>query len=116
MSTVSIGRYGENAAVDFLKENGYKILKRNYHAANGEIDIIALKDKHLAFVEVKTRKDTTFGYPSDAVNLRKRQKIVNTAKTFLMYFDDYEEISFDVCEIYLKEHRINYIENAFEAE
>ena len=116
MSTVSIGKYGEDAAVRYLKENGYTILKRNYHAANGEIDIIALKGRHLSFVEVKARKDTAFGYPSDAVNFRKQQKIINTARVFLMYFNDYDEISFDVCEVYLKERRINYIKSAFESE
>lgn len=116
MNTVSIGRYGEDTAVDFLKENGYHILKRNYRAANGEIDIIAIKGRHLSFVEVKTRKDTSFGYPSDAVNFRKRQKIINTARAFLMRFEDYDEISFDVCEVYLKEHRINYIKSAFDLE
>lgn len=116
MSTFLIGRNGEKEAVKFLEKNGYTIIKQNYHAANGEIDIIAKKERHLSFVEVKSRKDTKFGYPSDAVTIKKQQKIINTAKAFLIYYDEYDEISFDVCEVYLKERRINYIENAFEAE
>jgi len=116
MSTFLIGRSGENEAAKFLEKNGYNIIKKNYHAANGEIDIIAKKGRHLSFVEVKTRKDISFGYPSDAVTFRKQQKIINTAKAFLTYYDEYDEVSFDVCEVYLKERRVNYIENAFSAE
>ncbi len=116
MNTFLTGRYGENMAVKFLKENGYTILERNFRIANGEIDVVAIKDKHLSFVEVKSRKNSEFGCPADAVTQKKQKKIINAAKAFLMHFDDYNEISFDVCEVYLKEHRINYIENAFVTE
>lgn len=116
MNTTSIGRQGEDAAVKYLADRGYRILQRNFRAANGEIDIVAIRDRHLSFVEVKARKNTDFGYPSDAVNVFKQKKIINAAKAFLMRFSDYEEISFDVCEIYFEKHMINYIENAFEAE
>jgi len=116
MSTFLTGRYGEDAAVKFLKENGYTVLERNYRAANGEIDIVAIKEKHLSFVEVKSRKNTDFGYPAEAVTLKKQKKIIDAAKVFLMHFENYNEISFDVCEVYLKERRINYIENAFALE
>lgn len=113
MSTFLTGRFGEDAAVKFLIKNGYTILERNYRAANGEIDVVAIKDKKLSFVEVKSRKNTDFGYPAEAVTLKKQKKIIDAAKVFLLRFQDYNEISFDVCEVYLKERRINYIENAF---
>ena len=113
MSTFLVGRYGENAAVEFLKDEGYTILERNFRGANGEIDIVAIKDGQLSFVEVKSRKNTDFGYPAEAVTLKKQKKIINAAKVFLMRFEEYNEISFDVCEVYTKERRINYIQNAF---
>lgn len=113
MSTVSVGKYGEDAAAEYLAGEGCKILRRNYKAANGEIDIIAKSGKKLMFVEVKTRKNTNFGYACDAVNYRKQHKIINTARAFVISYTDYDEISFDVCEVYTEEHRINYIENAF---
>jgi len=116
MSTFLTGRYGEDMAVKFLKEKGYMILEKNFRAAHGEIDIVALKDGHLSFVEVKSRKNADFGYPAEAVTLKKQRKIIDAAKVFLMHFEDYSEITFDVCEVYLKEKRINYIENAFTLE
>ena len=113
MNTVLIGKFGEDTAQKYLLENGYKILKRNYRAAGGEIDIIAKKGDHLSFVEVKSRTDKKYGYAADAVNYPKQKKIINTARAFLMGYTDYDTVSFDVCEIYTKDRYINYIENAF---
>lgn len=113
MNTVQTGNHGENLACEYLRKKGYKIIRRNFRAASGEIDIIAMLDKRLCFVEVKTRKNDKFGYPSDAVNYRKQKKIINTARAFIMQFFDYDEISFDVCEVYTESGTVNYIENAF---
>ncbi len=115
MNTVLIGRVGENMATRYLLENGYRILKRNYRATGGEIDIIAKKGNHLAFVEVKSRRDAEFGYAAEAVNLPKQKRIIKAARAFIVRYTDYEDISFDVCEVYTKDRRINYIEDAFTA-
>lgn len=114
MSTVETGRIGEDAACVYLKQIGYTILRRNYRASGGEIDIIASKGCRLSFVEVKARKDASYGYPAEAVNFKKQQKIRRTALSFITEQNiSYEEISFDVCEVYLKAKKINYIQNAF---
>ncbi len=115
MNTSKLGYEGEQVAKDYLERCGYTILKTNFKAAGGEIDIIAQKGRHLAFVEVKTRKDNAFGYGGDFVDYHKQQKIIRTARAFLMHFNDFDEISFDVCEVYTAKRSINYIENAFEA-
>ena len=86
MNTVLIGRAGEDMACRYLLKNGYQILKRNYRAAGGEIDIIAKKGSHLAFVEVKSRRNTEFGYAAEAVNYAKQKKIINTARAFLIRY------------------------------
>ena len=115
MNTTSIGKTGEDVAVRYLVDNGYEILKRNYHGPRGEIDIIAKKARHISFVEVKTRYNHKFGNASDAVNYIKRQRLIITARAFLVsYKGKYETTSFDVCEVYTGERYINYIENAFE--
>ena len=62
------GGTGENIATQFLTENNYTILKRNYRYSKNEIDIICKKDRFLVFVEVKTRSDTLFGTPEDQVS------------------------------------------------
>ncbi len=114
MNTVGVGKFGEDIACRYLESNGYTIIKRNYRASGGEIDIVAKKGTHLAFVEVKTRKNQKFGSASEAVNYHKQQKIIHTARAFLMRYTAYEDISFDVCEVYTENRYINYIEAAFE--
>lgn len=113
MNTTTIGRIGEDICCEYLRANGYEILGRNYKAGHGEIDIIAKKGLRLAFVEVKTRGGFRFGYACEAVNSKKQQRIKSAAKVFIMAYRDYDEISFDVCEVYTGERRINYIEDAF---
>lgn len=114
MNTTSVGRIGEDIACKYLTANGYEIIKRNYRAAHGEIDVIAKRGTHLALVEVKTRYNADFGYASEAVNYKKQQRIKSAARVFLASYSKYEDISFDVCEVYTSKRTINYIEAAFE--
>ena len=116
MSSVSSGRIGEDMACRYLVSKGYRIIKRTFRAAGGEIDIIASHGNRLAFVEVKARRNNDFGSPAEAVGYHKQQKIIRTASAFLMHCDICDEIGFDVCEVYTATGRINYIENAFESE
>ncbi|PJE68462.1 YraN family protein, partial [Candidatus Shapirobacteria bacterium CG10_big_fil_rev_8_21_14_0_10_38_8] len=61
MSSKDLGGRGESLAVDILRKQGYKILQRNFSCKIGEIDIIALDDNVLIFVEVKTRSNSWYG-------------------------------------------------------
>ena len=111
MSTFLIGRNGENEAVKYLEENGYNILKKNYHAANGEIDIIAKKERHLSFVEVKTRKNEAFGTCMDAITKTKYQNIKKGALNYLSEHD-YKNYRIDIIGITLQpELKIEHIQN-----
>ena len=110
------GKVGENAACRYLKKKGYDILERNYRKRYGEIDIIAQKDDLCVFVEVKTRADTAYGMASEAVTKTKQNKMVRTAKCYIMEHDLDAVFSFDVIEVYhkgLKVLSVNHIENAF---
>jgi TIGR00252 family protein len=78
-----IGSIGEDMAVEFLKSRGVKILERNYQNRFGEIDIIGREDNTLLFIEVKYRKNESFGYPLEAVGFAKREKIRKMARFFL---------------------------------
>ncbi len=96
------GQCGEDAAAEFLKKKKYSIIERNYKNKIGEIDIIAKTKTDLVFVEVKTRSSEKFGTPAEAVTYYKKQKIVNTAKYFLMKNPTELNISFDIVEVYGK--------------
>ncbi len=78
-----MGEMGEDAACRELAEKGHRILQRNYRCRLGEIDIISLDGDTLVFTEVKTRSSCAFGTPAEAVNYRKRKKIINSANCFL---------------------------------
>ena len=83
MNKRQIGSIGEDMAVEFLKSCGVKILERNYQNRFGEIDIIGREDNTLLFIEVKYRKNESFGYPLEAVGFAKREKIRKMARFFL---------------------------------
>ncbi|WP_034772716.1 YraN family protein [Lachnoanaerobaculum saburreum] len=83
MNKRQIGSIGEDMAVEFLKSRGVKILERNYQNRFGEIDIIGREDNTLLFIEVKYRKNESFGYPLEAVGFAKREKIRKMARFFL---------------------------------
>lgn len=78
-----IGAYGENRAADFLIRNGYKIIDRHFQTRTGEIDLIAKKNDQIVFVEVKTRTSRNFGLPEEAIDWRKRIKLLETARWYL---------------------------------
>ncbi|MCL6628515.1 MAG: YraN family protein, partial [Armatimonadetes bacterium] len=76
----TLGTQGEILAAKHLESLGYEIIERNYRSQFGEIDIVASQNGDLVFVEVKTRRNAKFGYPSESVNLKKQQKIIRTAQ------------------------------------
>jgi len=55
-----LGKLAEDLAVQFLQENGYKILVRNFRYQKAEIDIIAEKDNLIIVTEVKARSTDFF--------------------------------------------------------
>ena len=108
----AIGNFGEDLAASYLKNIGYKILEQNFSCKQGEIDIICLDKNEIVFVEVKTRTNTNYGFPSEAVNNLKKKHIYNSAKYYVYINNLYNEfIRFDVIEIYINnnKYKINHI-------
>jgi len=77
------GKEGESVAVRHLLKSGYLILAQNYRTRYGEIDIIAKDGNTLVFVEVKSRRNESFGNPKYAVTFKKRQKMSMAALDYL---------------------------------
>ena len=80
---LKIGERGEALAWNFLRKQGYTILEKNYRTRFGELDVIARKGGIVVFLEVKTRRDERFGLPAEAVDWRKRQKLIRSAEAYL---------------------------------
>lgn len=70
-----LGRRGEELAADYLEGHGYRLLDRNWRCAAGEVDIVALHESEIVFVEVKTRSGLDFGHPFEAVTPRKLARL-----------------------------------------
>ena len=111
-----LGRRGERLAINFLKRKGYQILETNYRTRRGEIDIVCKHRGCVVFVEVKTRRSLSFGAPEEAVDMRKRRRMLDTASRFLTqrFRTDRLDCRFDVITI-LEGARIGiaHIEDAF---
>jgi len=114
---LSLGKKGEDLAVNQLKALKYKVLERNFKCPLGEIDIIARDQNTLVFIEVKTRATKDFGGPAAAVNERKQRQLSKVALTYLNQ-KKLTNVSarFDVVAVELipPSPRIEVIRNAFE--
>ena len=110
-----IGKIGEDLASKYLEAAGYTIIERNFMARQGEIDIIAKDKKELVFIEVKTRTNTLYGKPVEAVNEPKQKHLISTAKYYLYSKHlENEFVRLDVIEVYLREnsYKINHIKQS----
>jgi len=109
------GDRGEQAAVDFLQEQGYEILERNWRYSRAEVDIIAAHGGIIVFLEVKTRASHIHGFPEDFVD-RKKQLLLSEAAS--KYLDDLQhegELRFDVISVTLPEGRTPRIRHVVDA-
>lgn len=77
------GSASEEFAASWLAARGYRIEARNFRTKAGEIDVIASRAGMLAFVEVKARASNAYGTPAEAVNARKRARLVRAASAYL---------------------------------
>ena len=97
-----IGVKGEQIAADYLLNKGYIVLHRNWRSGKKEIDIIALADDMVIFVEIKTRSGSRIQYPEDAVNNKKQAFMKLAAQAFLDENTGFRNLRFDIISIVLK--------------
>ena len=111
----TLGKLGEEEAVDFLLKNGYHILQRNYRYQRAEVDILARKDDILAVVEVKTRSSTDFGNPQDFVKPKQIQRLVTAVDAYVITNNLDVEVRFDIIAIVSSKKglELEHLENAF---
>ena len=83
MNKRRVGKFFEDLACEYIRDNGGRIVERNYRALRGEIDVIAYDGKYLCCIEVKYRKDMVHGSPEEAVTFFKQKQICRISKTYL---------------------------------
>jgi putative endonuclease len=109
------GREYEKLAAKFLVDNNFTILERNWMVGHKEIDLIALKDNTIVFVEVKGGSSKKYGHPSERVDRRKRDNLISAAQQFILAnnFKGYD-FRFDIITFY--DGKLEYYPDAFQRE
>jgi putative endonuclease len=116
-STHQRGREGEALAAAYLESKEYTILEQNYFFERAEVDIVAYDGTAIVFVEVKMRKNTTFGDPAESITENKKKLIFKAAEAWLYErkMDGYP-VRFDVIGIVQSQNEapdIRHFEHAF---
>lgn len=96
MNTKLMGKKAEDIACSFLVKNGLILITRNYHCRHGEIDLIMQDSDTLVFVEVRYRKNNTFGSAAESVNQTKQRKLIFSANHYLSKHPNDGDLRFDV--------------------
>lgn len=116
-----VGKAGEDFVVNYLKTNGYIIIKRNWRDGRfGELDIVAENNEYIVFVEVKTRQKDSLVSGIEAVDFRKQERTRNASNSFMRRLRTKLPPRIDVAEVTIIDEKdgdfqfeLNYIENAF---
>lgn len=110
-----LGKSGEELASEYLIGQGYIIRDINWHSGKYELDIVAYKDEMLIIVEVKTRRDSEYANPEDAVDRKKIRNIVWATEAYISMHQLDMDVRFDIISIIGQEppFEIEHIEDAF---
>ena len=119
-SNQTTGKLGEKIGEEYLIKRGYQILERNLRSPFGEIDLVAQHHKSLVFVEIKTRRDQSFGFPEESITLRKKTRLIRLANWYLSRYRNkpQPQIRFDVLAIQIESEgpSIRLIQDAIEVD
>lgn len=99
------GKLGEQLAEEWLKDQGYTIIEKNWCHGKLEIDIIARKNDMLQFVEVKTRRSNNFGYPEELVDRKKMYYFISAGTEYIRIHPGDKWIQFNILSITLTENQ-----------
>jgi putative endonuclease len=110
------GAVAEEAAARWLERQGYEILDTNVRNPAGELDIVALDGKTLCYIEVKARANPAFGRAIEAVDFKKRRRLMRAAALDLAHRRHEGPCRFDVLGLDPGENgwRAELVRNAFE--
>jgi len=79
----ALGALGERIAARWLARDGWQVVDRRWRSGRRDIDLVALREGVVAFVEVKTRRTTWSGEPVEAVNWRKQRELTRSAQAWI---------------------------------
>lgn len=111
-----LGKWGEDVALAYLLDQGYRLLDRNWHQGHRDLDLIMQQDDTLVIVEVRTRRNNLFMDPEQTVDTPKMQSLSKAANAYIRLHRISLNIRFDIVAITgtpSSDFTINHIEDAF---
>jgi putative endonuclease len=119
ITTADTGKYAEDLAFSYLKQQGMKPVARNFTSRYGEIDLVMQDRDCLVFVEVRYRKHFRLVDGASTVDAKKQVKLIRTAQYYLQKnrIDVDTSARFDIISITHKQNlpAIEWFKNAFTA-
>jgi putative endonuclease len=115
MGTIDFGKRGEEAAKSYLIAHGFDICDANWRWGHKELDIVALKNKTLHIVEVKTRRAGFLVEPQVSVGRHKQQNTVSAANAYVQRFGLTQDVQFDIITVVVSGEscEVEYVPEAF---
>jgi len=113
---ISQGAQAEQLAVQYLQQQGLKLIVQNFRSRFGEIDLIMQDGTTVVFIEVRLRRNAGFGGAAASIGARKQQRIISTAQQYLAGLARIPACRFDVVLLEdVEERNIQWLKNAFDA-
>jgi len=81
-----LGLLGERIAARWLVQRGWRVLAHRFQNGHRDLDLVVQRGRTVAFVEVKTRTDLSFGGPASAVDFYKLQQLRRSALVWMARF------------------------------
>ena len=123
---MTLGKLGENAALEYLSGKNYHLLERNWRHSRSEIDLIMKDGRCVVFCEVRTQNLESRNHltPAQSVNSKKIDNLIAGAKHYMAFYHetasrDFKTLPpcrFDVIEVFVrggKVVKLNHISDAF---
>lgn len=88
-----LGWRGEEAARAFLERRGFLFVASRFRTREGELDLVMQDGRTLVVVEVKTRRNRSFGRPEEAMTARKMARLELTTERFLAAHPEYRDLA-----------------------
>lgn len=109
------GVQAERRAAQYLQQRGLQLVEQNYRGRFGEIDLIMKDGATLVFVEVRLRRNASFGGAAASIDARKQQRIIRTAQQYLATLSHLPACRFDAVLLDTQQDELQWLKHAFEA-
>jgi putative endonuclease len=107
------GALAEEAAADFLARRGLTLLERNYRCRFGEIDLIMGDGPTIVFIEVRYRRNKSFGGAIESITGSKRNKLLRAARHYMAARNEFPACRFDAVLLNGDNQELEWIQDAF---